>query len=69
MRIKTNLKADTHCDDNPYHRLYLSLFEAAYGVKLSRNTTPASPKNSPSSVIASEPDNIDEATSHDTENA
>ncbi len=39
MRIKTNLKIDTHADDNPYYRLYLSLFEEAYRVKLSSNGT------------------------------
>lgn len=65
MRVKTNLKTDTHYNDNPYHRLYLSLFEAAYGVNISKNNTLTSSKNPPPSGTTSAQDNGDDNTSPD----
>ncbi|MCB0164917.1 MAG: hypothetical protein KDI79_11865 [Anaerolineae bacterium] len=69
MRVKTNLKTDTQADNNPYHRLYLSLFEAAYGLNLSKNNTPTSVQNLPPSTPASEQDDVDDDTSPNAKQA
>lgn len=37
MKVKTNLKANTPSNDNPYHHLFLSWFKAAYSSTLSKN--------------------------------